>query len=99
MPTAALLVLLAIAVLFIAVVIARPEITAARGGKILAFLALFIFPIFGGVLGLENHVERSKETSFCLSCHIMEPYGRSLHVDDPAYLPASHFQNHRVPPN
>ena len=97
MPTAALLVLLAIAVLFIAVVIARPEITAARGGKILAFLALFIFPVFGGVLGLENHIERSKATSFCLSCHIMAPYGRSLHVDNKDYIPAAHYQNNRVP--
>ena len=97
MPTAALLVLLAIAVFFIAVVIARPEITAARSGKILAFLALFIFPFFGGVLGLENHIERSKATSFCLSCHIMAPYGRSLHVDNKDYIPAAHYQNNRVP--
>jgi cytochrome c-type protein NapC len=27
----------------------------------------------------------------------MEPFGRSLLVDDPTHLPASHFQNHRVP--
>jgi len=27
----------------------------------------------------------------------MIPYGRSLHVDDPSYIPAQHFQNHRVP--
>src|SRR5207248_5717469 len=41
--------------------------------------------------------ERSKQTSFCLSCHIMEPYGRSLHVDDKSWIPAAHFQNSRVP--
>jgi cytochrome c-type protein NapC len=29
----------------------------------------------------------------------MEPYGRSLYVDDPTYLAAAHFQNHRVPPD
>jgi hypothetical protein len=27
----------------------------------------------------------------------MAPYGQSLYVDDPAYIPAQHFQNHRVP--
>jgi cytochrome c-type protein NapC len=27
----------------------------------------------------------------------MEPYGKSLHVDDATYLAAAHFQNHRVP--
>ncbi len=42
-------------------------------------------------------MERSKQTSFCLSCHLMEPYGRSLQVDDPTWLPASQFQNNRVP--
>jgi cytochrome c-type protein NapC len=27
----------------------------------------------------------------------MLPYGKSLHIDDGDYLPASHFQNNRVP--
>lgn len=97
MPTAVVLVLLAIAVVFILVIVIRPELTAGRGGKILAFLALFILPVFGGVLGLENHIERSKQTSFCLSCHIMEDYGKSLLVDDARLIPAVHYQNNRVP--
>lgn len=97
MPTAVLLILLAITVIFITVIIARPEITIGRWGKILAFMALFILPVFGGVLGLENHIERSKQTSFCLTCHIMEPYGRSLRVDNKDYIPAAHYQNSRVP--
>jgi len=97
MPTAVVLILLAVTVAFIAVIIIRPEITAARGGKILAFLGLFILPVFGGMLGLENHIERSKQTSFCLSCHIMRDYGRSLLVDDSSYIPAAHYQNSRVP--
>jgi cytochrome c-type protein NapC len=99
MPTVAVYAVLVIAVVIAGLVVARPGITVAREGKILAFLGLFIFPVFTGLLGLDNHLERSKETSFCLSCHIMSPYGKSLYVDDPAYLPASHFQNHRVPPN
>lgn len=97
MPTSIVLVLLAITVIFIAVIIVRPEITTGRAGKILAFLALFILPLFGGVLGLENHIDRSKKTSFCLSCHIMGNYGRSLRVDDSSYIPAAHYQNNRVP--
>src|SRR5262249_55179799 len=97
MPTVVVLVLLALTVIFIGIIIARPEITAARGGKVLAFLACFIFPVFGGLLGLENHIERSKQTSFCLSCHVMGDYGRSLLVDDSSYIPAAHYQNNRVP--
>jgi nitrate/TMAO reductase-like tetraheme cytochrome c subunit len=97
MPTSVVFAVLLIAVAIVCLVIARPGITAARGGKILAFLGCFILPVFAGVLGLENHVERSKQTQFCLSCHIMEPYGRSLNVNDPSYVPAAHFQNNRVP--
>jgi nitrate/TMAO reductase-like tetraheme cytochrome c subunit len=97
MPTSVVFAVLLIAVAIVCLVIARPGITAARGGKILTFLGCFILPVFAGVLGFENHVERSKQTQFCLSCHIMEPYGRSLNVNDPSYVPAAHFQNNRVP--
>jgi cytochrome c-type protein NapC len=97
MPTAVVLGLLALTVVFIAVIIARPEITIARGGKILAFLALFVLPVFAGFTGLENHMNRSQQTSFCLSCHVMGDYGKSLLVDDASYIPAAHYQNNRVP--
>ena len=97
MPTVVVLTLLIITAVMVGVLVAQPGITVARGGKVLAFLALFIFPVLVGTLGFQNHYERSKQTRFCLSCHIMEPYGRSLYVDDKSYIPAAHFQNSRVP--
>lgn len=97
MPTFLILAVLVIAIVLAALIALRPGLTIARGGKILAFLAFFIFPVFAGLLGLENHMERAKQTSFCLSCHIMGPYGQSLYVDDASYIPAGHFQNGRVP--
>jgi cytochrome c-type protein NapC len=48
-------------------------------------------------MGASEHMARSEQTQFCLSCHIMEPYGRSLQIDDKTYIPAAHFQNARVP--
>ena len=81
----------------VGILAARPGFTAGRGGKILAFVAMFCLPIFCGLLGLSREMERSKTTAFCLSCHTMEDYGKSLLVDDPTHLPASHFQNRRVP--
>jgi len=75
----------------------RPRLTGTRGGKELAFVALFLLPLVSGGLGLSEHFERSKQTTFCLSCHIMEPYGRSLTIDDARFIPAAHFQNHCVP--
>ena len=97
MPIGFIYAVLIITLALIAVVVIAPRITVSRSGKILAFLALFIFPILAGSLGYEQHMERSKQTTFCLSCHVMEPYGRSLRVDDPTWIPAAHYQNHRVP--
>ena len=48
-------------------------------------------------MGFALHLEHAKSTEFCVSCHVMEPYGTSLHFDDLDYLPASHFQNNLVP--
>ncbi len=73
-----------------------PGITRDRGGRILAFLSLFALPSLALAVGFGAHVERSKRTEFCLSCHIMEPYGQSLRIDDSEYVPAGHFQNARV---
>ena len=75
----------------------HPELTRQRGGKILAFMALFLFPILATWGGGADQMETSKETQFCLSCHVMGDYGRSLYYDDPGYLAAAHFQNRRIP--
>ena len=58
---------------------------------------LFLFPLLCSAVGFSAHMERSKTTTFCLSCHIMEPFGKSLYVDDSHYIAAAHFQNHRIP--
>jgi hypothetical protein len=96
-PSTVLFGLIGASILLILVVVIRPSITASREGKIVAFLALFIVPLVALGVGASEHMERSEKTQFCLSCHIMEPYGRTLYVDDPSYIPAAHFQNHRVP--
>ncbi|MEO6120316.1 MAG: NapC/NirT family cytochrome c [Terriglobales bacterium] len=88
---------IAIAMLLIGTLVARPAITASRGGKMLAFIALFLMPVVLAAGGARVHLETSKKTSFCLSCHIMKPYGVSLRADDPTYLAAAHYINRRIP--
>src|ERR1700687_3048897 len=97
MPTIAIVILVLFSAVLAGVIVVRPAITMSRAGKILAFGVLFFLPLFCLLAGMDNEMERSKSTAFCLSCHIMEPYGKSLHVDDPNYLAGAHFQNHRVP--
>jgi cytochrome c-type protein NapC len=96
-PLAVLIGFLAVTIILIQVVIAVPGMIRSRSGKAVAFLAFFVFPAIGGWAGFDRHMEQAKTTKFCLSCHIMEPYGRSLYVDDSSWIPAAHFQNNRVP--
>ncbi len=84
-------------ILLVALLRWRPQVTAGVGGKALAFLALFLLPVFTFSFSAAHHLEQATTTTFCLSCHVMEPYGRSLYIDSPDYVPASHFQNNRVP--
>ncbi|HEY8714109.1 MAG TPA: NapC/NirT family cytochrome c [Candidatus Acidoferrum sp.] len=78
--------------------VALPGLTRVRGGKMLAFVALCVVPALAVWAGVNEHLERSTSTQFCLSCHVMADFGKSLYVDDKSYLPAAHFQNHLVPP-
>jgi cytochrome c-type protein NapC len=88
-----------LSIVLIGLLIVRPSLTAVAGGKILAFIALFILPIAAIAFGAAIHLHEAKSTGFCLSCHTMEAYGKSLRVDDQTYIPASHFQNNRIPRN
>lgn len=77
----------------------RPSLTQATSWKILAFIGLCVLPALCIVGGMNTHVQRSEQTQFCVSCHVMIPYGKSLYLDDASHIPAQHFQNHRVPPD
>jgi len=96
MSTELVVILLLAAIFLVGLVTARPGLRATPGGKLLVFAALFVLPVASIRAGLSIHLEGSKDTSFCMSCHVMEPYGQSLLVSDESFLPAAHFQNRRV---
>ena len=96
-PTAILIGTIVVSIILAGLVAFKPSVTSTRGGKILAFVSILLFPIFAASMGADEHFERSKTTAFCTSCHVMEDYGKSLLVDDASYVPAAHFQNNRVP--
>jgi cytochrome c-type protein NapC len=94
---------IALALLAVAAIVAlfagtRSAFAHSREGKILIFVTLLILPVSVVSVGFETHMVQAQSTNFCLSCHVMADHGRSLHIDDPSYVPATHFQNHRVPP-
>ena len=90
---------IALSIVLAAVFLIRPSLTSAAGWKIVAFIGLCVLPALCILGGMNTHVQRSEQTQFCVSCHVMIPYGKSLYADDPSHIPAQHFQNHRVPPD
>lgn len=75
----------------------RADLTRVRGGRILAFIALFLLPVLALAAGFSRQMDNTKSTQFCMSCHVMNDYGKSLLVDDKSYIPAAHYQNNRIP--
>lgn len=96
-PTTLFYLLIGVAILAVAFLVARPSVILARGGTQLAFVVLFLLPLLVVSMGGAEHMRHSERTEFCLSCHVMEPYGTSLRIDDSTYLPAAHFQDGRIP--
>jgi cytochrome c-type protein NapC len=96
-PTGTPIALIVLTMVLAIVFLVRPAVTAGPREKVLAFMALFILPALCVGGGMSTHMQRSEQTRFCISCHAMAPYGQSLYVDDPNYIPAAHFQNHRIP--
>jgi len=97
LATLASIALALVAALAVAAIIARPSLATGAGGRTLALASIAVLPAVATTFGMNAHLEASKSTRFCLSCHAMEPYGASLEVDDSEHLPANHFQNARVP--
>lgn len=79
------------------VILRYPVRVRGKGGRLLGFFALMVAPVVMSLNSTSLHIENTKTTKFCLSCHVMEPYGESLKYKDPDFIPAGHFQNQRVP--
>src|SRR5271169_671323 len=92
-----LIAIIGLTLLLCVLLMVRPKLGATKDGKVLGFVALFMLPLMAGSSGMQVHIEKATRTEFCLSCHLMEPYGKSLHIDDPTHIPAVHYTNHRVP--
>jgi nitrate/TMAO reductase-like tetraheme cytochrome c subunit len=92
-----LLVAIGASAFLLVLLLVRPAITRSVEGKILACIALLVAPAIAAYGGVSEHLDRSKTTSYCLSCHVMSDYGKSMRVDDPEFLAAVHYQNNFVP--
>ena len=65
-------------------------------GRVVLLVGLLALPLLLSAGNISYGFHRSSTTAFCLSCHEMEPYGKSLFVDSQQALAAFHYQNRLV---
>ena len=65
-------------------------------GRLVLLVGLVALPLLLSVGNISYGFHQSSTTSFCLSCHEMRPYGKSLFVDSRQALAAVHYQNRLV---
>lgn len=75
---------------------AAPRLAGSVAGKLALLLGVVLLPGVAMLGGSGYVYNGSSTTEFCISCHEMEPHGQSLFVDDPAALPAMHYQQRLI---
>jgi cytochrome c-type protein NapC len=84
-------------VMIVALLLAGANVLAGqRMGRIVLLVGLVGLPLLLSAGNLSYGVAESSQTHFCLSCHEMQAYGKSLFVDDRQALAAVHYQNRLV---
>jgi len=66
-------------------------------GRVVLLIGIVALPLLLSAGNLSYGVHESSSTRFCLSCHEMERFGRSLFIDDRHALAAVHYQDRLVP--
>lgn len=93
-----LVVALVVGVVLVAMLMAGVRPLAGHAvGRIVLLVGLVALPVLLSVGNLSYGVSQSSTTRFCLSCHEMERFGRSLFVDNKQALAAVHYQDRLVP--
>jgi cytochrome c-type protein NapC len=93
----ALIVILAAVIVLVAIIArAAGHLTLHRMGRLVLLGGLALVPLVTTGTGLAVGVRESSRTQFCMSCHEMEPHGKSLFVDNPLSLAAVHYQKRLI---
>jgi cytochrome c-type protein NapC len=69
---------------------------AHRWGRVSLLAGLVVLPLLVTATSLGTGFHESSRTQFCLSCHEMQRYGRSLFADNRLALSAAHYQNRLI---
>jgi cytochrome c-type protein NapC len=72
------------------------QLLMSKGGRRALLVVGGLLPLVASAGTVKEGVEESSRARFCLSCHEMQVYGKSLFADNRLALPAVHFQNRLI---
>ena len=65
-------------------------------GRVVLLIAIVALPLLLSAANFSYGVSESSSTRFCLSCHEMQPHGKTLFADNRQALAAVHYQSRLV---
>jgi cytochrome c-type protein NapC len=72
------------------------QLLGSPGGRRVLLVVGALLPLVASAGTVKEGFQESSRTRFCLSCHEMQAYGKSLFADNRQSLPAVHFQNRLI---
>jgi cytochrome c-type protein NapC len=72
------------------------QLLASKWGRRALLVGAALLPLAASAGSFKAGVEESSRTRFCLRCHEMNDYGKSLFADNRKALPAVHFQDRLI---
>ncbi len=96
MPTVIVVLIAATAVLVVFLAVGAEALAQHTAGRLVLLGGLVILPVAVAGTGVTTGAVRSSNAEFCLDCHEMEPWGKSLFVDNPRSLVAMHYQKRLI---
>lgn len=80
----------------LALLLLHRRLVVRRTGKIALALGALTLPALALVTGAGHAYTVSSSTEFCMQCHEMRDYGKSLFIDDRGSMPAVHYQKRLI---
>lgn len=96
LPGILIVIVVSVAALVGFIAYAAGFLTANRLGRLVLLGGLALLPLTVTGAGVAVGMRESSQTQFCMSCHGMEPYGKSLFVDNGSALAAVHYQKRLI---
>src|SRR5215472_4457660 len=96
LPTQVIVALVAGLAIVVLLFLGARSLAGQTVGRVVLLVGLVALPLLLTLGNISYGFHQSSTTKFCVSCHEMQNYGKSLFVDNRQAVAAAHYQNRFV---